>query len=133
MKIVLIGEGADEILAGHPSYRYEQQAALYQKFVPSFVHEIIIEPLLDALPVRFHRPQTLIHFFGLRDAHERLPRWFDMLDSAERAALIAVDLSPHRVSDFAFAADDDVSPMRRSLFFDQARGCPIICWNAATI
>ena len=66
----------------------------------------------------------MVHSLGLRDPRERLPRWFGALDFGERAALVAADLAPRKVNDYAFAANDDVSPLRRCLFFDQASWLP---------
>jgi asparagine synthase (glutamine-hydrolysing) len=124
VKMVLTGEGSDEILAGYPKHRYEPLAALYQKIVPPFVHDKMIEPLLDALPARFYRARTLAHSFGLRDAHERLPRWFGALSVRERDDLVAEDIVPRPVSEFAFAVTPDLSALRRCLYFDQTSWLP---------
>jgi asparagine synthase (glutamine-hydrolysing) len=123
VKMVLTGEGSDEILAGYPKHKYEPLAALYQKLVPSFVHYKWIEPLFDSLPGKFYRYRTLVHAFGLRDARERLPRWFGSLDSAERDALVAPGIAARKISGFAFAADD-VAALRRCLYFDQTSWLP---------
>ena len=133
VKVVFTGEGANEILAGYPKHKYEQLIALYQKFIPAFIHDKVIAPLIDALPARSPNARTLVHSMGLRDAHERLPRRFGALDSKERAALVAADFPPRKVSDFAFAANDDVSPLRRSCSSIRRRGCPIIYWSGAII
>jgi asparagine synthase (glutamine-hydrolysing) len=124
VKMVLTGEGSDEILAGYPKHKYEPLAALYQKLVPPFAHNKIIEPLLDALPAKFYRARTLAHSFGLRDPHDRLPRWFGALDLLERKALVVSGINQRPISNFAFASSLDVSALRRCLYFDQTSWLP---------
>jgi asparagine synthase (glutamine-hydrolysing) len=122
--MVLTGEGSDEILAGYPKHKYEPLAALYQKIVPPFIHDKLIEPLFDALPGSFYRAHTLAHSFGLRDPHERLPRWFGALSVSERDDLVAQHILPRPVSEFAFAGSPDLSALRRCLYFDQTSWLP---------
>jgi asparagine synthase (glutamine-hydrolysing) len=124
VKMVLTGEGSDEILGGYPKHKVEPWVALYQSLMPALIHDKIIEPLIDALPARFYRARTAAHSFGLRDARERLPRWFGSLSLAERDALVAPGITPRKISDFAFAASGDVSALRRCLVFDQTSWLP---------
>ena len=124
VKMVLTGEGSDEILAGYPKHRYEPWAAMYQKVVPDWAHRALVQPLIDALPARFYRARTLAHSFGLRDPHERYPRWFGAIGRAERDAMVASGLSPRTVDGFAFAAMKDVSALRHCQYFDQTSWLP---------
>ena len=124
VKMVLTGEGSDEILAGYPKHKYEPLASLYQSLMPRGIHERLIEPFIDALPARFHRARTVAHSFGLRDARERLPRWFGALSLQERDALVATGIAPRAISDFAFAASPGISALRRCLYFDQTSWLP---------
>jgi asparagine synthase (glutamine-hydrolysing) len=124
VKMVLTGEGSDEILAGYPKHKYEPMAALYQKLVPAFVHDKLFEPLIDAMPARYYRARTALHAFGLRDPHERMPRWFASLSLKERDALVVPGIKPRRISDFAFCPAKDVSALRRCLYFDQTSWLP---------
>ena len=125
VKMVLTGEGSDEILAGYPKHKFEPYAQTYQAFVPAFLHEKIIQPLIGALPHSFYRARTLIDSMGLRDPKERLPRWFGALNYAEREALCALDLAPRPVSGHPFA-DPKLQPLalRRALYFDQTSWLP---------
>jgi asparagine synthase (glutamine-hydrolysing) len=118
VKMVLSGEGSDEILAGYPKHKYEPYVAMYQRAVPALLHDRLIEPLVDLLPYRFYRVRTLAHSFGLRDPMERLPRWFGALDIAERDELVALDVPPRPVATRPFARACR-SPLRRMLYFDQ--------------
>ncbi|MBN4669108.1 asparagine synthetase B, partial [Pandoraea nosoerga] len=42
VKMVLTGEGADELLGGYPKHRAEQWIELYQRLVPQAIHDRII-------------------------------------------------------------------------------------------
>ena len=122
VKMVLTGEGSDEILAGYPKHKFENYVGLYQRLVPSFLHNHLLQPLIDALPARFYRYRTVAHAFGQRDARQRMPRWFGALDKGERDDLAAA--LPGRVlGDYAFAATN-VSALRRCLYFDQTSWLP---------
>ncbi|MDE1900683.1 MAG: asparagine synthase (glutamine-hydrolyzing) [Alphaproteobacteria bacterium] len=124
VKMVLTGEGSDEILAGYPKHRFEPWAARYQSLVPAPVHDKLIAPLIDALPARFYRARTVAQAFALRDAHDRLPRWFGALSLADRAALVNAAITPRAVDPFAFTDAPDISPLRRCLYFDQRSWLP---------
>ena len=124
VKMVLTGEGSDELLAGYPKHKYEPLASIYQRIVPSFVHTHLFKPLFDALPASFYRSRTLIDAFGLRNTQERFPRWFGALNLAERSKLVSPGIQPRSVSAFAFAASSDVSALRKCLYFDQTSWLP---------
>ncbi|MDR3451064.1 MAG: asparagine synthase (glutamine-hydrolyzing) [Alphaproteobacteria bacterium] len=124
VKMVLTGEGSDEILAGYPKHKYEPLAALYQKLVPPFIHDHLVEPLVDALPTKFYRYRTLVHAFGLRDERERFPRWFGALSLKERDTLVTPGITPRSISDFAFAPNTEISALRRCQYFDQTSWLP---------
>lgn len=125
VKMVLTGEGSDEILAGYPKHKFEPYADTYQKFVPPFVHEKIVEPLVGLLPNSFYRARTLINSIGLRDPGERLPRWFGALNYAERDRLLALNLTPRTANERPFADPaQQPSALRRVLYFDQTSWLP---------
>lgn len=124
VKMVLTGEGADEILAGYPKHRFEPLAAVYQSMVPRPVHGHLIEPLVRALPYRFRRIKTLAANMGIRDPQERLPRWFGALSCAERAALAPGLGEPREPDPRPFSASPGQSPLRRALYFDQTSWLP---------
>ncbi|WGF86897.1 asparagine synthase (glutamine-hydrolyzing) [Marinivivus vitaminiproducens] len=124
VKMVLTGEGSDELLAGYPKHRFEPMASKYQSLVPGAVHRGLVEPLIRALPYRFRRVKTLAANFGLRDEADRFPRWFGAQSAAERDALVAVAERPREAPAYAFAAAPDQSPLRKLLYFDQVSWLP---------
>lgn len=52
-KVVISGEGADEVFAGYSFHNVIQLAEAYHNIVPAFVHEHAAMPLLRRLPVDF--------------------------------------------------------------------------------
>lgn len=124
VKMVLTGEGSDELLGGYPKHTVEPFAALWQRVVSPGVQAGLVEPLIDALPYRFRRVQTLVKAFGLRDPRDRLVRWFGALSPAEAAALLALDVPIREPDPRPFRAARRASPLRRMLAFDQASWLP---------
>ncbi len=52
VKVVLSGEGADELFMGYPTYRAHRYMLGYQ-IIPEFLRKFIITPLINYLPVSF--------------------------------------------------------------------------------
>ncbi|WP_446920226.1 asparagine synthase-related protein, partial [Klebsiella pneumoniae] len=75
VKMVLTGEGSDEILGGYPKHRFERYVMAYQSVVAAWIHQRMVQPLTRFLPWQFRRAKTLVASFGLRDLEERMPRW----------------------------------------------------------
>jgi asparagine synthase (glutamine-hydrolysing) len=123
VKMVLTGEGADEFLGGYPKHVFEHYVQGYQH-LPGFVHRRLLQPLIGALPYRFHRAKTAIVNLGLESFEERMPRWFGALSDQERTELIALEPPdrPRRSMQFDLAAAG--SPLRRILSFDQLSWLP---------
>jgi asparagine synthase (glutamine-hydrolysing) len=125
VKMVLTGEGADEILAGYPKHLFERFVGPYQAVLPPSLHRRLVEPLISALPYDFRRAKTAVAAFGLADPRERLPRWFGALSRAERAALAALpDPGAEAGDGMPFTAAASNSALRRVLGFDQASWLP---------
>ena len=87
IKMVLTGEGADEILGGYPKHIVERFVAHYQRVVPPAAHRNIVMPLADRLPYRHHRLHTLASNAGVYDLEERMARWFGALSHQDRMRL----------------------------------------------
>lgn len=123
VKMVLTGEGSDELLGGYPKHRFEQYAAAWQR-LPAGLRRGVVEPLVQALPYRFARLQTLAATLGLARFEERMPRWFGALSPTERAALLQIEPARHPVDPAPFASDPAASALRRILHFDQTSWLP---------
>lgn len=123
VKMVLTGEGSDEILGGYPKHVYERYAGNYQ-MLPGLLRRSLIEPAIGALPYRFRRAKTAIVNLGLEAFDERMPRWFGMMSDQERARLVAMP-APVRQRDPSLGCGSvGNSALRRILCFDQLSWLP---------
>ncbi len=123
VKMVLTGEGSDEILGGYPKHVYERYAGNYQ-MLPGLLRHGLIEPAIGALPYRFRRAKTAIVNLGLEAFDERMPRWFGMMSDQERARLVAMP-APSRQRDPSLGCGSaGNSALRRILCFDQLSWLP---------
>jgi asparagine synthase (glutamine-hydrolysing) len=124
VKMVLTGEGSDEILGGYPKHIAERFAQGYQ-LLPGYVRHRLIEPLTHALPYDFRRIKTAVTNLNIEDRHERYVRWFGALNRSERDRLSVLRLNGTPVLDAPpFDADPRASALRRILYFDQTSWLP---------
>lgn len=126
VKMVLTGEGADEILGGYPKHVYERYVAPYQR-LPAFLREGLVEPLVRSLPFGFRRSKTAITNLRIKDSHDRLPRWFGALSNSEREVLVALrapQRHPALSAQPRFATGSGNSALRSILYFDQTSWLP---------
>ena len=88
VKMVLTGEGSDELLAGYPKHIAESWVKPYQTIIPSAVHDQVIRPAINALPYDARRIKILARALGERDFRSRMRLWFGGLSLAERSKII---------------------------------------------
>jgi len=124
VKMVLTGEGSDEILGGYPKHVAERFASGYRT-IPHFVRSGLITPLARALPFRFSRVKTAVGNLGIEDWRERYVRWFGALDARERARLSVLSAGGAPADGHPpFDAAPGNSTLRRILYFDQTSWLP---------
>ena len=124
VKMVLTGEGSDEILAGYPTHRAERYAARYHALVPGVVHERLVRPLVAALPYRFRRVKTLFDSLSERDARDRFPRWFGVLGPEALNRLLKDGTGAAALDPTPFETRPGASALRRLQHFDQTSWLP---------
>jgi asparagine synthase (glutamine-hydrolysing) len=123
VKMVLTGEGSDELLGGYPKHRAERWIDLYQCLVPGLIHRTLVSPALRALPYRFRRIKIAGAAAGQRESADRLRIWFGDLSRGERDLILGRNGSTRLPDSFPFSASIS-SPVRRALFFDQTSWLP---------
>ena len=124
VKMVLTGEGSDEILGGYPKHVYERFAQAYQ-LLPGYIRNRLIAPLTHSLPYDFRRAKTAIANLNIEDWHERYVRWFGALDNAERERLTVLRPGGEpQDGEPPFDASPGTSTLRRMLYFDQTSWLP---------
>ncbi len=121
VKMVLSGEGSDELLAGYPKHRFERLARGWQ-CLPRALRRGVAEPLARALPYRFWRLQTLVATLGVERFDARMSRWFGALTRDECVDLLQLPPPPSVAA--PAAADCRASALRRILYFDQTSWLP---------
>jgi asparagine synthase (glutamine-hydrolysing) len=124
VKMVLTGEGSDEILGGYPKHVFERFARSYQ-LLPGCVRHRLIAPLAQALPYGSRRLKTAVTNLNIEDWRERYVRWFGALNRCERDRLSVLRPNGSPVGDAPpFDADPKSSALRRILYFDQTSWLP---------
>jgi asparagine synthase (glutamine-hydrolysing) len=126
VKMVLTGEGSDEILGGYPKHVYERFAHGYQMLVPGYLRHKLIQPLTQSLPYGFRRAKTAITNLNIEDWPERYARWFGACNNAEREELTTLRVNGHAFGGNVppFDADPRSSTLRRILYADQTSWLP---------
>ena len=123
VKMVLTGEGSDELLAGYPKHIAESWVKPYQTIIPSAVHDQVIRPAINALPYDARRIKILARALGERDFRSRMRLWFGGLSLAERSKIIEPTYSNQSIDQHPFSLAQG-SALRRTLFFDQTSWLP---------
>lgn len=123
VKMVLTGEGADEILGGYPKHVYEGYVRSYRR-LPGLIRSALLEPLVAALPFRFRRAKIALSNLSLGNFNERMPHWFGALNNAERSQLIAFQKPNGVTGSDQFDTTAANSDLRRILYFDQTSWLP---------
>lgn len=123
VKMVLTGEGADELMGGYPKHRAEPWIGLYQWLMPQLLHQWIINPLVRALPYSMRRVKILALAAGERDLANRMRLWFGGVSVDEHEAILgrAEPIIPTDAYPFSLRIE---SSLRRTLFFDQTSWLP---------
>ena len=123
VKMVLTGEGADEVLGGYPKHVFERYAPLYGR-VPGAVRHGLIEPLAHEVARRFRRASTAVASLAEQRFEPRMARWFGAMSDTERAELSSLPPLPWRPGDYPFQSAKHNSALRRILYFDQTSWLP---------
>jgi asparagine synthase (glutamine-hydrolysing) len=123
VKMVLTGEGSDELLGGYPKHRAEGAVGLYQSIVPQAVHESVVAPLVRSLPYSMRRIKILLGAAGERDFTNRMRYWFGGMSTRDRDLMLGQSLSSEPPDRFPFSMEVG-SNGRKALFFDQTSWLP---------
>jgi len=94
VKMVLTGEGSDEMLGGYEKYFLESYGAIYRKLIPGIIRKSIVAGPINLLPESFWRWKFAINTLNIMDDGERTSQWFGGLRPAEIAELLNIRNPP---------------------------------------
>jgi asparagine synthase (glutamine-hydrolysing) len=124
VKMVLTGEGSDEILGGYPKHVFERFAPAYQ-LVPGFIRHGLVQPLTQSLPYGYRRAKTAITNLNIENWPERYARWFGACSHREREELSTLRVEASgRDACPPFDSEPNNSNLRRILYSDQTSWLP---------
>jgi asparagine synthase (glutamine-hydrolysing) len=114
VKVVLSGEGSDELFAGYPKYRYAPLARPITA-VPAAVRAPALDALQRTLPAGTDRVRTMIRALSARDRDDVIEAWFSPFTAHERERLLP-GIEGYRQRDVVDRAHGDL--VRRMLYVD---------------
>jgi asparagine synthase (glutamine-hydrolysing) len=120
VKVVLAGEGGDELFAGYPKYAADRLSGLV-----SALPQEITRALIRWLPYRQRRARLALEALSISDEAERSATWFASFSREERESLFATEFlaqvdaaHPARVFESYLEKVRDRSPLKRMLYAD---------------
>lgn len=87
VKVVLTGEGGDELFAGYPKYVVDWLASYYH-ILPAFMRDSVISPAVDLLPYNMRKLKMATHNLSL-STPERWMAWFGIFNGPLRERLLS--------------------------------------------
>jgi asparagine synthase (glutamine-hydrolysing) len=128
VKMVLTGEGGDELFAGYARHAGDKLSPLFQP-LPTPVKAAALA-LAMRLP-RFHRPKLALYALCQPDETSRLVNWFPLFHPHMKSALLTDEFkaelngsSAARVFAECLARTDAIDPLSRMLFVDTSLWLP---------
>jgi asparagine synthase (glutamine-hydrolysing) len=124
VKVVLSGEGSDELLAGYPKHWGDLAAVRYHRLVPKAFDRLMLGLPATVSGYGARRMQILLRAASERDFLDRQAAWFGLMGVEDARmlcpALEGVDLS------FEWPEDpgEKAEPLQRALMFDKTVWLP---------
>ncbi len=124
VKVVMSGEGSDELLAGYPKHWGDLYLARYQAVAPAALDPLLLDLPRRLLPYSKRRAAILLRAGRERDFVDRQAAWFGLMPHAEAAALAPALFADYRPFEWAEDPGAEVGPLHRALYFDKTVWLP---------
>ena len=90
VKVVLSGEGGDELFAGYPKYVVDWMANYYH-LLPAAIRDLVITPLLDSLPYSMRKVKFAARSLS-QPAPQRWMNWFGVFNGQLKEDLLSASI-----------------------------------------
>ncbi|MCU0826597.1 MAG: asparagine synthase (glutamine-hydrolyzing) [Tabrizicola sp.] len=124
VKVVLSGEGSDELFAGYPKHLAEAFAGPFAGSVLAALAGLAMKATGALIPGTGRRIGIAGRALCERDFERRMVRWFGAVSPDERSRMWIGPPHTRSISRMPFNAAANASPLRRVLHFDQTSWLP---------
>ena len=124
VKVVLSGEGADELLAGYPKHQIEGWIAGREWLLNSWALRKATSTVLDLLPGENRRTRVAVEALTESCFRDRMATWFGSFSESACARIWAHGTYVRDLDDAPFSTQPSCSNLRRILHFDQTSWLP---------
>ncbi len=124
VKVVMSGEGSDELLGGYPKHWGDRYAQRYQSMVPTALDGMLLGAPLAVMPYAQRRAAILLRAAQSRSFLGRQAAWFGLMNEDDARKLCPALFEDYQPYVWAEDPGEVVGTLHRNLFFDKTVWLP---------